>query len=401
MIIRFYQFAVFCACLCMNVYAQSPGQLFPSIPNATWGPAKITVKVDPQTRIPIGDIPFDRCFVLRLYFDTKVSPITEGWLLTSYFGPAGVSNFQLPIYGPFLKDVDADDEYLKRGYKAYEFILPPLAPNQIFNILLLSQIDAPIANVYFRVFQFLHDGKASEAKALNDSLRSKIGPAEAYPYISKYYGDNKLHEIFDSYDTNIEGARAAIIKKMQERTFVTSTDDAGRPNQVYLFDFSSSDNSQPLNTIPSTVETSAPFKIVADAGLIVCGFHKGFTEVTPYVGINYSFRYLDSDIPFRLLKNRLKFYQRLSINAGLTLTSLAKDKFRSDIFGSNNIMLGGGYKLSHVFFVSAGTVIYNKLDPNPLLDKKKVSFIPYMGLSINLKISDALGDIAKVFSYGK
>jgi hypothetical protein len=151
------------------------------------------------------------------------------------------------------------------------------------------------------------------------------------------------------------------------------------------------------------VATSAGLRIIADGGLIFTGFQTGFNTVTPYVGINIAMRPMDSDIPFQeLIKNRnIRWYQRFTANLGLTLSSIAKQNYRTNLFGNDNVMIGLGYKLSHVFNVNFGGLIYQNVDPNPLLDKKTIGVAPYVGISLNLKIKDALGDIAKVFSYGK
>lgn len=63
-------------------------------------------------------------------------------------------------------------------------------------------------------------------------------------------------------------------------------------------------------------------------------------------------------------------------------------------------MLGLGYRFSHVVNIIGGTVLYNTTDPNPLIEKKLLGARPYIGISLNLKIQAALGEIAKLFSIG-
>jgi hypothetical protein len=64
-------------------------------------------------------------------------------------------------------------------------------------------------------------------------------------------------------------------------------------------------------------------------------------------------------------------------------------------------MVGFGYKFSHVINLGFGGLIYNNVDPNPLIDKKTAAIAPYISLSINLKIKAALGELANVFKYAK
>jgi hypothetical protein len=345
----------------------------------TYNPdVKKIVMLDPVSQMPLGNIPFDRIFYFRVYQNDS-SKLPEFAFLLNKDGT--------PVYKKGLNTyiVEAaknqDDPYIKKGYHGLDIMMPALDPNKNYQLLVADMASSAIVAYALILEDFSKKGIPSNINTIydnsilkNQNIRAKKETLIVYYKLHK----NKIDQFSNAND----------FKGLTD--YLNSYDDNGE--SVALF---KGGQTQTFGTYQSNIETSSLFNLVADGGIVSCGFQKDFTSITPYLGINYSFRSLDSEVPFHYLRKRLKFYQRLAIHVGLTLNTLGKDDHRSNLFGTNNLILGGGYKFSHVVSITAGALFFNKVNPNPLLDQKKISAVPYLGLSANLKIKAALGDLGK------
>lgn len=148
-----------------------------------------------------------------------------------------------------------------------------------------------------------------------------------------------------------------------------------------------------LNTTRATFKTRAKFHISADAGLLY-GVATG--EVLPYFGVNFYFRSVNREIPLGLRFNR-PFWYRASLTLGITVASIEEDGERSDLFGGVAGLVGLGYRLTDHFRLSAGTLVFRKDDPNPLVTDRSVALDPFVSLSIDWDVQEVLGGVSKIF----
>jgi len=377
-----------------------------------FGPAKIVVKLDPLTRLPIGNVPFDRTFILRVYFDPKAKIGFRNIDVTSFYlfdiKGKNTSIKRLDFYlinslePPTVIKYDETDKLLAVYPSAVDIVIPALFPDREY-VLRYSSLSQESREHYLNVFKLFYDGKIAEGKKLQSDYKTNKGD-DGVPTdnnVLQYYNEYNLKKIYDDAAGNTAKANTDIVQFMMDNSKLNIV---GVGNVLDFFnpwtDFTVLSK---VSTYVYTIQSSSKYRIVADGGVIYTGWQEGFNSVTAYVGINISFRPIDTDIPFRwLVKNkRIKFCQRFTANLGLSLNSIAKDNYRANLFGNNNVMIGTGFKLSHAFNLNLGGLLYNNIDPNPLIAKKTLGVAPYAGISINLLIKDALGDIAKVFTYGK
>jgi hypothetical protein len=129
----------------------------------------------------------------------------------------------------------------------------------------------------------------------------------------------------------------------------------------------------------------------------------GLGGVEPYVGLNLYFRPINKNVPLRL---QGAFAHRLSLTAGVTLTSVADDedgvRTRGDLFLGRALFVGTGLRVTSSIRLGAGGVFFRKKDPNPLVDDSSLAFTPYASASLDVdirgtfeKLGDAIGGLFK------
>lgn len=164
------------------------------------------------------------------------------------------------------------------------------------------------------------------------------------------------------------------------------------------------------STYSFSFTTRSTFQITPEFGLVYYGLdqiNRGpnganaeFKGVMPYVGFHINFRYVHSDIPFRLRPNKdiISCY-RFSAFVGFSLISIKQTNERADFLGGTNLLLGMGYRLSNYIRVVAGGLLFRKDNPNPLITNYSPAFTPYVGFSLDLRLSDLLKGINKIINY--
>jgi hypothetical protein len=142
--------------------------------------------------------------------------------------------------------------------------------------------------------------------------------------------------------------------------------------------------------------TRAANYISADLGL---AWAPDLKEVFPYVGANIYFRPVNKEVPLKLLKSLTgydsTFGHRFSGMVGISVTSLAKEGERDNLFGSNALLLGFGYRLTDAVRVSAGSLVFRSIDPNPVISEKKIKFSVFVSISLDWDIRSTLGGLGK------
>lgn len=146
-------------------------------------------------------------------------------------------------------------------------------------------------------------------------------------------------------------------------------------------------------------KTRNSYRLVPDFGYVVYGFRPGtFFGGSPYVGVAYNLRSFDPDIPLNKIKSALTYREFLSFNIGLAFSSVAKTDYRDDLLGSRNLLTGVGVRVTQGVKVNLGTLWYNRLDDNPLIDRKRIRGVFYLGFSLDFRLQELLGDFAGIFS---
>jgi hypothetical protein len=142
-------------------------------------------------------------------------------------------------------------------------------------------------------------------------------------------------------------------------------------------------------------DTRSSFRMIPDFGLVWYGFQDGFSDVTPYFGVQFNVRQSKKNIPWRHYPNKT-FWHHVSFTLGYTTKSMAAEGERDDFFNKASLILGAGYRLTDELRITGGALCFYGKDPNPAIDDRVLRATPYLGLSVDLDIAKYLNDLAKI-----
>ena len=154
------------------------------------------------------------------------------------------------------------------------------------------------------------------------------------------------------------------------------------------------------STVSASLKSRGQLRIVPDFGLI--GVFKGngsvnFSDLVPYVGLQVNFRPINKNVRFKSIKNKT-LWHRMSFMTGLTTTSIAIPNQREDLFGSNSLLTGLGFRLNNTLRITGGMVWFKRFSENPLSNRKTLSFSPSVGISIDVEFLEIIGGVKKIFT---
>ena len=150
-----------------------------------------------------------------------------------------------------------------------------------------------------------------------------------------------------------------------------------------------------ISTHPLNFEKSFKRSLVPDFGLLVNRFPGNEYRGLPYVGVHIPFAPVNRDVS--MAQSKLSFSQRTSLHVGITLSSIAEDNIRDDLFNDYSLMLGFGHKvIHHALRINTGVIAYNKIDA--VNGDKSFALTPYLGLSIDIEIRRWLEEVIPSFT---
>jgi len=133
------------------------------------------------------------------------------------------------------------------------------------------------------------------------------------------------------------------------------------------------------------LETSARNRVAADFGAV---YLPDMDTVSPVLGANFYLRPVNRD---RGPGGNL--LRRFAINIGVTTASLRREGLREDLAGSLNLAVGAGLRLTRLFRLSGGVVLLRELEPGGGSDATRLALTPFVGLTLDFVVKDALGDL--------
>jgi hypothetical protein len=344
-----------------------------------------TIEVDPITDMAKESLPFDQGFVLKKIYNEPIAVFGVAIYqlkhkeLKNYFDSAQMTE-------PNLKYKIVQNE---TKYELFIFV-EPLNPQKFYDFLIIQKISKKdmLINKYINFFDSINtnnmDGASEILKNINEIKKKEFDPFE------------HLDSTFREIDTaRLKTYYKVYLKKIYEQKISDSLRQEKIIEQII-----NSDKFLKGKWISSTseifsFETRVKYRVYPDFGYVYYGFKDNFYGVTPYLGFQMELRYLDKNIPFRLIQNR-KIWHRLSFNSGITLASLKKDGKREDLFSGKSLLLGMGFRFSNAIRLTGGIILFNREDTNPLIDDKKLAITPFVGISIDLSLKQMFTDFSSL-----
>ncbi|MCC9070753.1 hypothetical protein LNQ49_03945 [Flavobacterium sp. F-65] len=147
-------------------------------------------------------------------------------------------------------------------------------------------------------------------------------------------------------------------------------------------------------TISGDFDTSASYYISGDLGVAAI---PQFSKIVPYFGTNIYFRPVNKNITLAGSEDDFfwdGFGRRFSLMFGISISSIAKTNYRTDLFGGNfNLVTGAGFRITDYFRLNAGALWYQKLNENPLNSNSNIQPAFFVSFSIDLDVKTALDNL--------
>lgn len=138
-------------------------------------------------------------------------------------------------------------------------------------------------------------------------------------------------------------------------------------------------------------DTNSSWYLSADPGL---AWAPGIEKIVPYIGTNIYFRPVNRDTP---LSMRGSFGRRFALSIGLTAATVAEAGKRNDLFGSQALLTGFGYRVTDAIRVGVGGLVFQKEDPNPLISHKRLGAVPYLSMSFDWNVKKLTAGLGSIF----
>lgn len=121
-------------------------------------------------------------------------------------------------------------------------------------------------------------------------------------------------------------------------------------------------------------------------------------EVVPYLGTNIYFRPVNKEAPLPPFWQSPQPLSRCGLTLGVTLDGIAKDGERADLFSDYSVVGGLGCRITESIRLGGGAIVYQELDPNPLIDDEKLAAAPYVSISVDWDVREFFVGINRLFT---
>lgn len=146
--------------------------------------------------------------------------------------------------------------------------------------------------------------------------------------------------------------------------------------------------------------TRHQYYVSADVGIAATPV---IDEIYPYLGTNIYFRPVNKAASFKSLKMLYggAWSRRVSLMLGITTTDVKKQGQRDGIIGDKGMLLGFGLRLNQSIRLSAGTLVFKEIDPDPLVSKTDWNGTYFVSFSFDWDVRGTFGGIEKALGLDK
>lgn len=120
-------------------------------------------------------------------------------------------------------------------------------------------------------------------------------------------------------------------------------------------------------------------------------------DCTTYAGTNLYFAPVNKAAPlnqFGPFFSRQSLKRRVSVTIGLTIEGVSDGgKTRDDLIDNQSLLLGLGARLSNSVRLTAGALLFKKVDPNPLVDDETLTTSWFLSISFDIDVAKSIQGI--------
>jgi hypothetical protein len=85
------------------------------------------------------------------------------------------------------------------------------------------------------------------------------------------------------------------------------------------------------------------------------------------------------------------------LTLGLTIQGVGDEKTRADLFNNQSLLLGLGARMTNSVRMTAGGLLFKKLDPNPLADDESLTTTYFLSISFDIDVAPTMQGIGSLF----
>lgn len=139
-------------------------------------------------------------------------------------------------------------------------------------------------------------------------------------------------------------------------------------------------------------KTRTTWHLNPDIGL---AYAPDLKEVFPYFGVNIYFRPVNKEVP---LNQKGGFGRRFAAVIGITTSSIELEDQRKGLLGKKALIIGAGFRITDALRISAGSLLFRKIDPDPSISETRFSTSLFISISIDWDIKSTLGILGKAIA---
>jgi hypothetical protein len=287
------------------------------------------------------------------------------------------------------------------GWRPFRVLIQPLEAERYYRFDFLierklseDELDAFVAGARRRMDEVLakaetrplssSDGQRLRA-ALTESLQGAVGR----------YRIAAPSAVFDR-ESSYSSVHAEMIRLAEDWRKAAEDEEAAKSLETELRHMA---RQQKLVRETSMGASTADNDYVSgDLGLLYAG---RIGEAAAYIGANFYLRPVNKSVP---LHQKGGIWRRLAFTVGLTLNSIEDQRgIRSDLYFTQALVLGAGYRLSQDWRVGGGGLVFRERDPEsyPLTRKRRTTLTPYVALAFDADMGRQLKGIGGLFDFLK
>ncbi|NID13504.1 hypothetical protein [Fibrivirga algicola] len=149
-----------------------------------------------------------------------------------------------------------------------------------------------------------------------------------------------------------------------------------------------------------TIQAGSSYYLIPEIGVantLPIGSDGTFTYLPKLLlGFNLGFRPIDKNLKPRYAPREARFWYRTSFTVAITVQPIKHPDF-GDFFNNSSLFVGVNYRLNRSIRLGTGPFFLRRTNVNPLISEKPIIVAPYVSLSFDVDITNAINQLTRRF----